>query len=207
MTINHQKPSTKKLLPLLASTWSYRAFTDNDNVAHHAVCLDAHDTMKASDGGYTISENGELIGVLLYKHQRAFKWLRNFRHTLGVLWHVLYLTLRSPSSRRTLKSMVNIHRGYQAMLKQSRVTVKDEVVLFITSAKHQGKGLGKKLMEAYQNDLKKQQKPSFYLFTDTSCNFGFYDHLGFERLETLKVDQYLKNATETETLFLYEKHL
>ncbi len=207
MDIKQKKPTIKQLQPLLNVTWGYTAFTDSEKESAHASMLDGQYCLAGSDGGYLIIEDGALIGVLLYKHAGGLKWLKNLKNTLAMLWHALYLKLRSKHARRTLKSMVTVQKGYQALLKQSDVTTKDEVVLFITSPHHQGKGLGKKLMTAYQSDLKKQGKVSFYLFTDTSCNFGFYDHLGFVQKGSKTVNQYLKDGVETETLFIYEKHL
>ena len=44
-----------------------------------------------------------------------------------------------------------------------------------------GKGVGKQLYQRFLQYLKKEHLDSFYLYTDTSCNYGFYEHQGMVR--------------------------
>ena len=44
-----------------------------------------------------------------------------------------------------------------------------------------GKGVGKQLYQRFLQYLKNEHLNSFYLYTDTSCNYGFYEHQGMVR--------------------------
>ena len=44
-----------------------------------------------------------------------------------------------------------------------------------------GKGIGKKLFQSAMNYINDEKLKEFYLFTDTSCNYGFYEHQGMVR--------------------------
>ena len=50
-----------------------------------------------------------------------------------------------------------------------------EMLLLIVSNKAQGKGVGRRLMQAAEASLKEQGFASYYLLTDSSCNYKFYD--------------------------------
>ena len=56
-----------------------------------------------------------------------------------------------------------------------------ELALFAVRSSCQGKGIGKKLFHSALAYLKQQGLDEFYLFTDTSCNYGFYEHQGMCR--------------------------
>lgn len=55
-----------------------------------------------------------------------------------------------------------------------------KVELFIVNSAFQGLGLGKKLFASCLEFFKRKKVNDFYIFTDSSCNFGFYDHMGMK---------------------------
>ena len=42
-------------------------------------------------------------------------------------------------------------------------------------------GIGKNLFQTALDYIKRQKLDEFFLFTDTSCNYGFYEHQGMSR--------------------------
>lgn len=66
-----------------------------------------------------------------------------------------------------------------------------EAQLLIVSQQAQGHGVGSTLISAVKNYFICQQAPDAYLFTDTYCNFLFYDHIGLTM-----IDQHTVNNTE-----------
>lgn len=61
-----------------------------------------------------------------------------------------------------------------------------EVALFAVSEQVQGLGIGSHLFDSFLTYLKENQGNNFFLFTDTSCNYGFYDYKKLERIATTK---------------------
>lgn len=56
-----------------------------------------------------------------------------------------------------------------------------EVAFFAVGEAYRGMGIGKKLFESLLLQMRREQVKDFYLFTDTSCNYGFYEHQGMIR--------------------------
>ena len=75
------------------------------------------------------------------------------------------------------KIFSNVEKIDDQLLKDSPVDYQGEVAFFVINAKYRGMGLGKKLFEAAQDYMKGQQISSFFLFTDTTCNYPFYEHI------------------------------
>ena len=71
-------------------------------------------------------------------------------------------------------------------------------------ASYRGYGIGKKLFKAMIHHMKKENVNSIYLYTDTDCNYKFYDHQGMDcRIE--KDYSYEFHNTEYDMkLFIYD---
>ena len=58
--------------------------------------------------------------------------------------------------------------------------------MFALSPEYRGLGIGKKLFQCLLNYMQSEGIKEFYLYTDTSCNFGFYEHQGMKRQQQHK---------------------
>ena len=70
----------------------------------------------------------------------------------------------------------NVNEIDEQLLRGCKKTYPAELALFAVRSSCQGKGIGKKLFHSALAYLKQQGLDEFYLFTDTSCNYGFYEH-------------------------------
>ncbi len=81
--------------------------------------------------------------------------------------------------------------------------------LFFTEEQARGLGIGKQLLVHFEDYCKKNDISSIVLITDTDCNYGFYDHIGFERIKEQKgcfgVPQTEEQKQQT-TTFIYVKN-
>lgn len=48
---------------------------------------------------------------------------------------------------------------------------------------YRGIGIGKQLTQHFLNHMQKTGCKSIYVYTDTGCNYGFYDKIGFEKVD------------------------
>ena len=89
--------------------------------------------------------------------------------------------------------LVGLHYMLDMSDAESGKDYKGELSFFAVSETCRGKGLGRKLSETLVDDMRSQNIPDFYLFTDTSCNYPFYEHLGMirrcEKKQSVKVNE------------------
>ena len=57
-----------------------------------------------------------------------------------------------------------------------------EITLLAVDPAFHGHGIGRTLFSGALDYLRAQSAPGFFLATDDGCDFGFYDHLGLERI-------------------------
>lgn len=80
------------------------------------------------------------------------------------------------------------------------------VNLFLVGSSLRGMGWGRRLMERLEDSCREAGLRRLYLWTDTGCNYGFYDHTGFSRTIELS-SPYLTNPGPEPNGFAYVKAL
>ena len=93
------------------------------------------------------------------------------------------------------------------MLHESHKSYPAELALFAVSAEFRGKGIGKKLFQSALDYINRQKLNEFYLFTDTSCNYGFYEHQGMIRRLEKELVFHINGQEEKMNFFIYDYKL
>lgn len=61
-----------------------------------------------------------------------------------------------------------------------------ELELFVLAPEYQGQGIGKRMFRSMVKFYKLTGTRNFFLHTDTSCNYPFYDRMGMKKIGELK---------------------
>lgn len=67
-----------------------------------------------------------------------------------------------------------------------------------------GMGLGKRLFQAVMDNMRQEGIGTVFLFTDTSCNYGFYEHQGMVRRAEQTQRIWLGQESGEMTFFVYD---
>lgn len=94
----------------------------------------------------------------------------------------------------------------ETMLKRCGKTYQGEVAFFVVNAQYRGLGIGGKLFDAMLSYMKQEEIHDFYLFTDTSCNFSFYEYKGMKRQQIIKHQFIVQGKSLEFDFFLYDYH-
>lgn len=81
-----------------------------------------------------------------------------------------------------------------------------ELVFFAVSKTCRGMGIGKALFQKAIEYMHSQNIYSFYVFTDTSCNYGFYEHQGMQRKAKQMYSVKMGELTDNFEFYLYDYH-
>ena len=73
------------------------------------------------------------------------------------------------------------------LLENSKQSFDGEICLFAVSEECRGAGVGKRLYSAAVDYVKSEDARSYYLFTDTTCTYQFYEKRGMKRIGEKKV--------------------
>ena len=111
----------------------------------------------------------------------------------------------SKEGRAVSQIFQNVNEIDEQLLRGCKKTYPAELALFAVRSSCQGKGIGKKLFHSALAYLKQQGLDEFYLFTDTSCNYGFYEHQGMCRRGQREHLFQINGQTVSMNFFLYDR--
>ncbi len=159
--------------------------------SNHPVATDAYTDINLNDSlndasfGMVAEVDGQIAGVILASSDFDQKHLRMVM--TNPLKPVLTLNDQTEEVQEYFFDMMRQEsENDQYLLAEASKTVdyQGRIVLFIMDPDYQGRGIGSQLFKAVNRYFEDQGVERFYLFTDTSCNYPFYDHKGLRRAQS-----------------------
>lgn len=190
----------KKIEEIIRKTWKYDKFCD-DKVATLLSeiflfsCLD--------NQTYTqIAElDGEVLGVIMAKDIKNHK--SPLKYKFKLMRSLISIKL-SKKGREALSIFEKVREIDDRLLKNSGKPYSGELAFFAMDSEYRGLGIGKSLFERAKKYMESNSIDDFFLFTDTSCNFGFYDHLGMQKNNEEKTFFDFYNYKQDSIFFIYD---
>lgn len=143
---------------------------------------------------------GQPAGVIMGKDCGAWKPSATglLRQTAAAL-----ALLSGKEGRGVARAFSGINQVDKELLKESKKEYPGELSFFALDESYRGLGIGKKLFRALLDYMEQRNISRFYLYTDNSCNYGFYEHQGMRRCgqKSYKVPLAVDNEMQ---FFLYE---
>lgn len=145
--------------------------------------------------------NNQPIGVIMAKNSKIHRCPLKYR--IKQIFSIISLYL-SKEGRKTSKIFSSVSEIDKELLKECKIEYEGEVSFFAISSKARGKGIGKKMFCDMLEYIKSQNINSFYLFTDTTCNYGFYEHQGMTRCNEKSQNFVIQGKKVKMTFFIYD---
>lgn len=173
----YQKQDFHDLETIIRQTWHYDEFASPKTATKLARVF-----LTSCLTNYTFSKvaliDGKPVGIILANNKDKHKCPLSNR--LKQIQAILSLYC-SKEGRNVSKIFGSVNGIDQQLLDENNTQYPAELALFAVSASCRGKGIGKMLFQCALDYMKQEKLNNFYLFTDTSCNYGFYEHQGMER--------------------------
>lgn len=196
----YRKQDFKALENIIRETWHYDEFSSPKTAAKLARVF-----LSSCLTNYTFSRvaifDGRIVGIILVKDIKNHKC--PFSNRLLQIKSILSLYL-SKEGRNVSKIFKNVNGIDRQLLNESNKSYSAEFALFAVDSSCRGHGIGKTLFQSALNYIKNQNLKEFYLFTDTSCNYGFYEHQGLIRRCEKKQTFNIKNQQTIMKFFIYD---
>ncbi|CVI71443.1 Acetyltransferase (GNAT) family protein [Clostridiales bacterium CHKCI001] len=196
----YKKQDFEPIKDIIRDIWHYDEFSSPKTASKLAGVF-----LSSCLTNYTFSRvavlNGKVAGIILVKDIK--KHSCPLSHRLMQAKSILSL-YHSREGRKVAQIFKNVNGIDKQLLNDSKKSYSAELSLFAVSSLCQGQGLGKKLFQSALNYLKNQRLDNFFLFTDTSCNYGFYEHQGmFRRCEKEHIFN-INGQSEKMNFFIYD---
>lgn len=195
-----KKQDLPALENVIRKTWNYDKFATPKTArklakVYLATCLTNRTYTRIAEVDGVPA--GLILGKNIEKHHCPLKYrLRQISALCGLLI--------SKEGHGILNFYKNVDEIYSQLLKQCDKDYRGEIALFALSPEYRGLGIGKMLFHSVLAYMKSQSISDFYLYTDTSCNFGFYEHQGMVRQQQYKHLVNMKGQKVELEFYLYD---
>lgn len=198
-----QKSDRPALENVVREAWKYDRFCSPKTAAKMAKvylnsCLTNQTFTRVAE------VDGVPVGIIMGKDIRNHKC----PFSLRLAWLRSVIGLLITKEGREISKIFDCVQGIdEELISRCKKEYQGELAFFAISEKCRGKGLGRKLFQTVVDYMHTQNIPEFYLFTDTSCNYPFYEHLGMKRCGEKKQVIHTHSEDGNMTFFIYEYHI
>lgn len=172
-----EKGDTEAAVEIIRRTWHYDRFCNSGTARRLAEifllsCLANQTYTRAAFQG------DRLVGLIMGKDAGKHRTPAGYALKLAAAVVRLFL---SAEGRKVMKLFGGFRRIDVELLQESGMEYQGEISFFAVAEESRGSGIGKLLFQHALGYMKRQGIERFFLFTDTSCNYGFYEHQGLCR--------------------------
>ncbi|UCQ19459.1 GNAT family N-acetyltransferase [Edwardsiella tarda] len=190
-----------QLTTLIIKTWEYDDWLEDDQVSPMAEYF-LNDIILSSQKIYVARCAQQIIGIItvgqspdfLYESQFSYKRLTAMSALIARNGKSEVFAQYIDTLRVNQRLLQRTHRHYHASLN-----------FFAIDAQFRGLGLGNRLYHQFITYLQAQGIDTFFVFTDSSSNYQFYEKKGLHKIASETF--YWRDEDEVEEYYLYEGHL
>ena len=190
----------KPLENIIRETWNYDKFCSPKTASKLAKVF-----LSSCLTNYTFSRvavlDERIVGIILVNNKAKHKCPLSYK--LKQIKSIVSL-YACKEGRKASKIFGNVYGIDQQLLNENHKSYPAELALFAVDSSCRGKGIGKKLFQSALDYIQQQELNEFYLFTDTSCNYGFYEHQGMVRRCEKKHHFHINGQIATMQFFIYD---
>lgn len=195
-----QKQDIPYLEEIVRKTWNYDRFASEKTAKRLAKVFLA--SCLTNQTFIRVAVLGERsVGVIMAKDSKSHRCPLGYR--LRQIWQIFRLMI-TKEGRQVSSIFRSVNDIDQILLQERKKAYQGELAFFAIGEECRGKGIGAKLFAEVREYMRQQGVENYYLYTDTSCNFGFYEHMGMQRCgEKKKTFEILGEQAEMQ-FYLYE---
>jgi len=198
------KKDFNKIKSMMEKAWEYQSMFDENFMGEIIVDSFLNEVLHNSSYGQVATLHGEVVGVIFGRVVKETPKLRMLEtHMEKQLRDVL------TASKKDQKTFINYfdakEQSHEALMKNQQTDYDSSIELFIVDEKARGHHIGTALLEGIEDYFKQNDAKNTFLYTDTGCNYTFYDYKEFNQAEEYTPSGFERIFDEGFTYFLYDK--
>ena len=195
----YQKSDAPYFEEIIRKTWQYDLFCSKDISQKMAKMYLLECLSQQTFTQVALLEN-KPIGIIICENKHISK--TPLKGKIMQIKSILSLLL-SKNGMEIMKTFRGINDVDKQLLGTQNKLYYGEIVFFAVSADNRGTGVGKALFEKALDYMQTQKIDNFYLYTDTSCNYEFYERQGMQKIAKKTYSVPIKIENEM-IFYLYE---
>lgn len=195
-----QKEDTEAVASIISEAWHYTDLC-SPKTARKLAMVFLNSCLTNQTYTQAAILNQVPVGIIMAKNEKAHSCPIKYR--IRQILSILSL-YASGEGRKVSKIFSSVSTIDRQLLSECKSPYQGELSFFAVSAASRGKGVGKMLFQSMTDYMKSQNISDYFLFTDTSCNYGFYEHQGLQRRCEKSTSFTIDDRKRKMTFFLYD---
>ena len=188
---------------VIAEAWDWVSLIEDAETLKSTIGIYLNQVLYEGTFGRVAVLNDKVIGVIFGSIDGAPPEYRMLMEDGSA--HAVVLLGASETDRKNIYEYLSKVRATYEELVSGFIDNYDGTLDFLVLTKEaQGLGIGKSLWVALKSYFEENNATSIYLYTDTECNFGFYEHCGFTKRAEQDVTFAFDGEDFQTSIFLYD---
>lgn len=203
----YQEGDAEDVTRILIEAMNIHRFVQGERLRHTLADAYRCERLLASSFTQVAVQDGRTLGIVMGHVTGVPRLPGRFRHRLRSAWLTV---LAGVLGFRQWKSLAR-YAGFEAVYRRLRAThasqIPNELTLFAVDASTRGHGVGTHLYASFTRHLEKRRQHSFFLFTDDTLSYRFYEKMGMTRRGTAPHSVLLDGQLTDIEVYLYTHDL
>lgn len=146
-------------------------------------------------------KDNRVIGIILGKAQKDKHRVAQTHNLLSLTNIFFKIFTANKKNKKSFKELIKVQNTYKEIIQGKEKDFQGYIELFIVSGESRGLGVGKAMMYHLSHYMRSMDVDSIYVYTDTRCNYGFYESQNFNRLNEKEI--FLDSIQDKLLILLY----
>lgn len=198
---NIVKSDYKTIKKLIGEAFGFSDFIKDKQLLDIVLSGYLQECLLDSSFSKVAQKDDKVIGFILGSAKNDKTRISNSINSLEFDNNTIELLMNIKENQILFKEFSKIPATYKEIIKGKEDQFQGCIQLFVVSKESRGLGVGKTLVKYLSDYMNSMDVKSLYLFTDSRCNYGFYDSQNFKKLNEKEVNfNYVNNKLD---VFLY----
>lgn len=149
-------------------------------------------------------KDNKVVGVIMGNTKKQYKLYKSIPYIVKNYYYILLTFIKAKIYNTNIKQYKGITKIYKDLMKKADKKFDGVLTVFVVSKECQGYGIGKKLLSYFFDYEKQNNVKNIYVYTDSKCNYKFYDSQGFNKINEDTFNVKTNNNQFYLDIFLYE---
>lgn len=188
---------------IICSAFHLQNYVKNEKVLKSFKMSYVYNCLSEATKCIAAEKDGKVEGIIMGKANKAYSLPKHLTYIAKAVYYNVKMTVSALIYRENAKDFKKLHKIYAGFLKETKENFNGVFTLFAVNENLRGLGVGKTLLSLLSDHWKENGTSYVYLFTDTTCNYGFYDSHGFKRLSEKPLTVISNGQPMDMTIFFY----
>lgn len=189
------------LQKIICETWNFSEYVKGAGTLKHYQDVFLYDYLARSNYAEVVVFDHQLVGFLFGRCDKISCAAQYLKYT-PLYYRSKFALLFGRYGRSRLRIIHITDRVNRKLIKDHTNDFDGELCLFAVAANFKKNGVGRELLSHFHHFMRSRGAENYFLYTDTYCNIGFYERMGYD-LVSLDTVNFGEEWKETPKYLLY----